>query len=112
MMELKNKHMVVDALIKVVDASPIPRYKLPTYNYAYTSGQQSYNISIQEFGVWLNYVNSVLNISYQYTGLALVLATQKEVLNISNNSQLSIAERTLQIEHIILNLAQTILHYQ
>lgn len=109
MMEFKNKHMVVDALIKVVDASPIQSKSTAFY---YTSGPQRYNISMQEFSVWMNYVGSVLNIAYQHTGLSLILAAQQEILTASNNNQTSFAERTLQIERIILDLAQTILHHQ
>lgn len=110
-MEFKNKHMVVDALIKVVDASPVQSKSTTVYS-DYNNYPQRYNISMQEFSVWMNYVNSVLNVAYQYTGIPLILTTQQEILAVSNNYQASFAERTLQIERIILNLAQTILHYQ
>ena len=52
----QNKQFVIDTLIKLADSSPVNK------TYPNNMGGNNYDISQQELDIWINYINSVLDI--------------------------------------------------
>ena len=105
-MDYQRKQIIVQALIKLVQSSPEVR---PQMSSPYFSGNQNHDILMQEFNIWLNYVNSVLEVTYDYTGLNIVLVVQMNIMRLSSQNQLLYKQRVLQINNEILGLMQAIL---
>ena len=112
-MNYHNKQMIVNELIKVVDSSPtklFPSKHLYPGGNLYPGQNPTYGVSTQELDIWVNYVNSVLDISYQYANFPMILSAKSTILQIYGDNRMSCIERVMQIERIILNLAQSILN--
>lgn len=101
----KSKQMVIDALIKVVNAAPNSQMQT-SYYYA---SNQPHPISHQDYVTWLNYANSILDISYNHTGLNDFLSTKINISQISFQNNVPYEQQIDRIKHELLNLAQRIL---
>lgn len=103
--QYQSKQMVVDALLKVVNAAPNSQMQLPNYFVP----NQPHTISNQDFITWLNYANSILDISYNHTGLNSILSAKINISQISIQNGMSYEQRIERIKYEILNLARGIL---
>jgi len=100
-----SKQFVIDALFKLLDSSPIRN------NNFYGGIANSYNISQQELNIWVNYINSVLDILSGYINPAEISLTKVQIENIAFQSQDICSMRVLNIERELLNLAKNVLKY-
>lgn len=103
--QYQSKQMIVDALLKVVNAAPNSQMQT---SYYYTQNQPRI-ISNQDFITWLNYANSILDISYNHTGLNNVLSTKVNISQIALQNNAPYEQRIERIKYEILNLAREIL---
>ena len=104
-MNVQSRQMVVNALLKVVNAAPNPQ--IQTYYYV---PNQPRPITNQDFITWLNYVNSTLDISYNHTGLNNFLSTKINISQISLQNNMPFEQRIDSIKREIINLAQEIIY--
>lgn len=103
--QYQSKQMVVDALLKVVNAAPNSQMQA---SYYYVPNQPR-TISNQDFVTWLNYANSILDISYNHTGLNNILSTKVNISQISLQNNMPYEQRIERIKYELLNLARGIL---
>lgn len=103
--QYQSKKMVVDALLKVVNAAPNSQMQAPYY----FAQNQPRTISNQDFITWLNYANSILDISYNHTGLNNVLLAKANISQISFQNNIPYEQRIESIKYEILNLVRGIL---
>lgn len=102
----QSRQMAIDALLKLVKAAPKIPLEYPNY------GQyQSLDISMQEFDTWLNYVNSILKISYDHMRLDIIMTANFKIMQIASQNEIYYIQRVEQIKNQIINLAQGILQY-
>ncbi|MDE7220530.1 MAG: hypothetical protein K2O45_13075 [Oscillospiraceae bacterium] len=107
-MNYQNKQFVIDTLMKLADSSPVKK----TYpSSIYNSARNSYDISQHELDIWVNYVNSVLDILSSYINQTELSLIKLQIRNIASQNELTSAMRALNIERELLNLAQNILRY-
>lgn len=66
---------------------------------------------MQEFDTWLNYVNSILKISYDHMGLDIIMTANLKIMQIASQNEIYYIQRVEQIKNQIINLAQGILQY-
>ncbi|MBD5532979.1 MAG: hypothetical protein HDQ98_12430 [Lachnospiraceae bacterium] len=100
----QGRQMALDALFKLLKAAPIKSSEYSNY------GQyQSLDISKLEFDTWLNYVDSILQISYNHLGLGIIMATRLNIEQIASQNEIFYIYRVEQIKNQILNLAHSIL---
>lgn len=107
-MDYQRKQIIVQALIKLVQSSPEVQ---PQISSPYFLGDPNHDILMQEFNIWINYVNDVLKVTYDYTGLETVLVVQMNIMRFSSQNELLYKQRVFQIKNEILGLTQTILQY-
>lgn len=108
MITYQSKQIVIDALIKVINAAP-GLYSQTKYLYSRT--YQNSDVSMQEFDTWMNYANQILDISYNHIGFKAIILTKIRIRQLSSQYGVSIAQRIDQIKKELLNLAQLILQY-
>lgn len=101
----KSRQMVIDALIKVVNAAPDSQMQTSFY-YA---PNQPRPVSPQDYIAWLNYANSILDVSYNHTGLNDFLSAKISISQISAQNNATYEQRIERIKFELLNLAQRIL---
>lgn len=107
-MNYQNKQFVVDTLMKLADSSPVKK----TYpSNIYGSARNIYDISQQELDIWINYVNSVLDILSSYINPTELSLIKLQIRTIASQNELTCAMRALNIERGLLDLAQNILRY-
>lgn len=104
----QNRQFVIDTLVKLADSSPI---KKAYPNIIYGKAGNSYDISQQEFDIWINYINSVLDILAGYINPLEMSLIKTQIRNIASQNELTCAMRALNVERELLNLAQNILRY-
>lgn len=102
----RGKQMVIETIFKLVDASPSKKDRS-----LYIREKFSLEITQQELDIWVKYINSTLDVLYGYAGLAIIFSTKMQVLNITLQGNISNMQRVLDIERILLDLAQNILRY-
>ena len=104
-MSYSSKQFVIDKLIELVDSSPTKKiYSRDVYN--------RYDISQQELDIWVDYVNSVLDILSVYIDPTELRLTKMSIYNLSTQNHEICTMRALKIEKELLNLARRILkHY-
>lgn len=106
--DYQRKQFVVDTLMKLADSSPVKK----TYpNNIYGSVRNNYDISQQELDIWINYVNSVLDILSSYINPTELSLIKLQIRNFASQNELTCAMRALNIERGLLDLAQNILRY-
>lgn len=106
-MNNERKQVIVQALIKLVQSAPEVQFPKSTF---YPQGIQKQDVSAPQFNAWIDYVNSVLDVTYEYTGLNYVLEIKVNVLKLSTQNKLYI-HRIYEIKDQILSFAQVILQY-
>lgn len=102
----QSKQFVIDTLIKLADSSPVKKSYLSN-NY----GRNSYDISQQELDIWINYIDSVLDILSGYINPVEISSIKGRIRNITYQTELTCAMRALNIERELLNMAQNVLRY-
>lgn len=105
-MDYERKQIIINALIQLLQSSPDMRQLKNTSNYV---EYQNFDISKQEFDIWMNYVNSVIDVTYQYTALYAVLLTKKNIMSLSVQNELPYMQRIKKINDEIIGLTQEIL---
>lgn len=105
-MNYERKQIIVKAFINLLQSSPIIQQRIGIPNYG---NYQNIDISKQEFDIWMNYVYSVLDVTYQYTGLYDVTLTKMNITSLSMQNELSYKQRIIEINDEINVLAQKIL---
>ena len=106
-MNNERKQMIVQALIKLVQSAPEVQFQITPL---YPQVIQNQDVSTPLFNAWLEYVSSVLDTTYKYTGLNHVMEIKKTVIQLSTQNELYI-QRIYKIKDQILGLAQMILQY-
>lgn len=109
MISYQSKQIVIDALIKVINAAP-GVYSQRKYLYPQTC--QNSDVSMQEFNTWLDYANQIIDISYNHIGYNAILTTKIKIGQLASQYGISFIQRVDQIKQELLNLAQLILQYQ
>lgn len=100
-MNYQIKESIVNSLIKVVESAPDI--------YLANNRNQPKDYLEQQFKNWLDYVNSVLDIAYEYARLYEIIMTKTKVLQLSQTMLLE--QKIYAINSEILNLAKIILQY-
>ena len=109
-MNYREKNMIVDSLLKLVRSSPSKKL-LSKKNGTYQTNQKD-ALSYQELNIWVNYVNSVLDVLYEFAPIDIILQTKIKVTTTACQEKLDYFQRAIEIERIILNLAKTIVNYK
>lgn len=104
----QNKQFILDTLFKLIDSSPVKK-RFP--NNSYSMNNNSYDISQQNLDIWINYIDSVLDILSDYINPTEISLTKLQIRNIASQNDLTYAIRALNIERELLNLAQSVLRY-
>lgn len=101
-MDSQIKKTLVEALIKVVENAPT--------RTSAVNGNFSNSIIQSRFDIWINYVNSILQITSQYVDTSLYFTVRNNIQNTAMQSSLDYATRTNNICQIILDFARKILY--
>lgn len=104
----QNKQFAIDTLIKLADSSPVKKAYL---NNIYGTSRNRYDISQQELNIWIDYINSVLDILSGYINQAEISLIKTQIRNILSQNGLTYAMYALNVERELLNFAQNILQY-
>lgn len=107
-MNNQSKKMVMDALFKVINSAPA---LYSQRNYLYPQTYQTNDVSTQEFNTWVNYVNQILDISYDYVGLNIIMSTKMMISQLVSQYGVSNIQRIDQIKQELIKLTQAILQY-
>lgn len=107
-MNNQSKQMVINALIKVINAAPELHFQR---NYLYPQAYQNSDVSMQEFKTWMNYANQVLDISYNHIGLNDILMTKTAISQLSFQYGVPNIQCIVQVKQELLKLAQIITQY-
>ena len=109
--------MMLDALIKLVNASPTKKSRLYNYsdsNLQYLQENQVHWLRKQEFDIWIDYIKSTLQVLYDYSNLEIIAFAKANVEKVAYagcpDSSMYF-QYSLQIESILLNLAEDISKY-
>lgn len=108
-MNYKGKKMMIDSLTKLVESSPA-RKKSPYTPYI--QWNQMLGVTQQEYDTWINYVNGVLDILYDYAGLEIIALTKIKIAKIPIQNNSTYYQYAFLVERELLDLAQNILSYQ
>lgn len=106
--DYQSKQFVIDTLMKLADSSPVKKI-YP--NNIYGNVRNSYDISQHELDIWINYINSVLDILSAYINPAELSLTKMQIQRIASDEKLTFSARALTIERELLRLAQNVLRY-
>ncbi|EFB76231.1 hypothetical protein [Subdoligranulum variabile] len=102
-MDYQTKNMIINTLTKIVEDAPTK----PTVKYGMTS--PAYTVSGESFGIWINYIFSVMQIISSYVDVNTCLTSINNVVQQPNsNNDYSLQVNT--ICQIILDFARTILY--
>ena len=101
----RGKRMMVDTIIKLVDSSPSKKFR------SYTGQPMSWEITQPELNIWVNYINSTLDILSGYAGLAIISSAKMQVVSIASQGNVSGLQRVVDIERLLLDLALNMLRY-
>lgn len=107
-MNNQSKQMVMDALFKVINSAPA---LYSQRNYLYPQTHQTNDVSTQEFNTWVNYVNQILDISYNYVSLNIIMSTKMMISQLVSQYEVSNIQRIDQIKQELIKLTQAILQY-
>lgn len=98
-MDQKIKKTIIDALMKVVDSAP-------TRNNWFS--QQ--DVTEDSFNSWMNYVNSVFQITSQYLNTNSLFAIYSSIQTIAMQTNMDYVSKTNAICQRILDFARSILN--
>lgn len=99
MLDQRIKQTIIDALMKVVDGAP-------TRNYT----AYQYGITQASFDIWMNYVNSTMNITARYIDMNLCISFQNRIQQITFQNTTDYAAKINSICQILLDLARQIIY--
>lgn len=108
-MSNQGKKMMVNSLIKLVESSPA-RKKSPYTQYI--QWNQMNEVTQQEYEIWINYVNGVLDVLYEYAELEIIALTKIKITKVAIQNNSTYYHYTLLVERELLDLAQNLLRYQ
>ena len=112
-MDQKIKKMIIDALMNVVDSAPT-KTRNSNYNYLPYTNPSSipnlYEVTPEQFNIWMSYINSTLRIISQYTGMGLYMTIQNDISSIANQPYVNYNQKTFDICDRLLKFAQTIIY--
>ncbi len=111
-MNYQSKQMVINALLKVINAAPTLYANNNLFYNAYPPVYSNSDISKQEFDAWVKYANQILDISYDNIGIDDILSMKLKISQISLQSGISNIQRIDQIKRELINLTQIIFQYQ
>lgn len=97
-MNREIKKLIIEALIEVVSNAPT---KTPAFNQE--------NSTKPIFDVWMNYANSVLQITSQHVNKELFSAVYSSIQSIAIRTDLDYNTKTITICQHILNFARAII---
>lgn len=104
----QSKKMVVNALIKVINAAP---GLYSQKNYLHSQIYRNSDVPMQELNTWMNYANQILDISYNHIGINAILSTKIVISELYSQYGVSNIQRIEQIKQELLKLTQVILQY-
>lgn len=104
--QYQGQQMAADALVKAANSAPGSQMQV---GYGYLPSNNG--VSAQEFANWLNYVNSILDISYNHTRMNIIMQTKIIVSQIASQREPSYTQLIDQIKRLLLNLAHNIMQY-
>lgn len=98
-MNYQMKQITVDAILKVINNSPIK-----TYNNDFS------RITRDVFEEWVKYANSILDVFYDNNSIAIdIINTKNRILSISLDSN-DYPYKIVQINQVLLDLANKIFY--
>lgn len=120
-MDPRIKQTMIDALIKVVESAPTRAIGSPfgysPYNTPYSSPYNPqpippnpYEITQSRFDIWLNYVNSTLQITSQYVDPNLCFTVKNNIQMVALQPGLNLATKTNSICQILLDFARSLIN--
>ncbi len=98
----------VNAIYKVFDSAPQLSFNIDYLYYLHNQSPRN-DISKEEFNTWINYVNQILDITYNYIGQNCILYTKTLIYQIANTQNILYVERVNRIKSELLNLTREIL---
>ena len=107
-MNNQSKQIVIDALIKVINAAPT---LYSQGNYMYSLVSQNSDVSMQEFNTWIDYAIQILDISYNHISINVILSTKMTIYQLASQYEVSNIQRIYKIKQELINLTQIILQY-
>lgn len=97
-MDYKMKQLVVDSILKVMNNSPI---KI----------NNNSNVTKDRFDIWVNYALSMLNIFNDNNSILMEINTTKnKIISITSMNSDDYLNKTLQINQVLLDLANKIFY--
>lgn len=97
-MDYKMKQLVVDSIFKVMNNSPI---KI----------NNNSNVTKDRFDIWVNYALSMLNIFNDNNSILMEINTTKnKIISITSMNSDDYLNKTLQINQVLLDLANKIFY--
>lgn len=103
------KKILFDALMNVIDDSPTLKK-----NTGYLRNGIAHNIELNvtqdEFNVWVDYMFSTLKIVSQHIEAYVYETARNQIQRIIENSDTLLANKILEIDKILLNLARNIVN--
>lgn len=110
MMDQQIKKTILDALMNVVDSAPTKARNYYAHFNNHPSMSNSYDVTPEQFNIWINYINSTLQIISQYIGMGLYMTIRNDISALANQSSANYTQRTFDICDRLLNFAQTIIY--
>lgn len=97
-MDYKMKQLLVDSILKVMNNSPI---KI----------NNNSNVTKDRFDIWVNYALSMLNIFNDNNSILMEINTTKnKIISITSMNSDDYLNKTLQINQVLLDLANKIFY--
>ena len=97
-MDYKMKQLVVDSILKVMNNSPI---KI----------NNNSNVTKDRFDIWVNYALSMLNIFNDNNSILMEInSTKNKIISITSMNSDDYLNKTLQINQVLLDLANKIFY--
>ena len=110
MMDQRIKKTILDALMNVVDSAPTKARNYYAHYNSHSSIANPYEVTSEQFNIWINYINSTLQIISQYIGMGLYITIRNDISTLANQSSANYTQRTFDICDRLLKFAQTIIY--
>lgn len=103
------KKILFDALMNVIDDSPTIKKNQANMRNA-TAYNIELNVTQDEFNVWIDYMFSTLKIISKYIEAYVYETARNQIQGIIEDSQTILANKVLEIDQVLLNLAKNIVN--
>ena len=100
MMDYRMKQSIFNALKKLIESAPKVNPNIGATD-----------ITMQELKIWIDYINSVMDISYNFTKGQDFLWHKTLVERAASNNNKTYIQRVYEINDIILDLARSVMQY-